>query len=1096
MNLYRIKARRITIIGCLLFMGTALFAQSNAKITIKNNQITVQKALREVEAQSKMQIAFNESQLNNKPIALDITNQPLTTALQKILKGTGFTYQINDNYIMIVPVKKSTAPKKKVTGTIVDDSGETLIGVNVTIDGTTSGTITDMDGNFQLEAPSDAKLKVSYVGYKTKVVPLTASNTYKITLSADSEELGEVVVTALGIKKEAKALSYNVQELKSTDVVGVKDANFMNALAGKVAGVNINTSSSGIGGGAKVVMRGAKSLAGNNNALYVIDGIPMPSLQTTQPKDFMTGMGQSGDGASMINPEDIESMSVLSGAAASALYGSEAANGVIMITTKKGKAEKLNVTYSNNTSFYNPFVTPEFQNTYGAKTGSFDSWGTKLAQPSSYNPLDFFQTGWNETNSLTISNGTEKNQTFLSMASTNAEGIVENNRLDRYNFAIRNTTSMLNDKMHLDLSANYMNIREQNMLAEGQYFNPIVPLYLMSPAYSLSTYQLYEMYDESRGFKTQYWPWGNNGLAMQNPYWIVNRDNFINHKNRFMVSGGLSYNIAKGITLGARAKMDYTSAINEKKYSASTDAIFAQSQGAYYKDDATTRQLYGDVMLNIDKYLGDFSLTATLGASINDTDYKYYSVGGDLNSVANSFTLKNLKTSTAKYDQDGYHDQTQSLFGTAQLGWKSKLYLDVTGRVDWSSALAWTDYKNVAYPSVGLSAILTDLLPIKSNVLSFLKVRGSYSEVGNAPTRYIAYQTYPYESGSPKTSATYPNTDIKPERTKAWEVGLQSRFRGDKLALNLTLYKTSTYNQLFNPELSSSSGYSSIYINGGQVDNKGIELSFSVNQPLGPVQWNSTFTYTINKNKIKKLLNPTVLRDGLTVSQDMMNLVQIGNVRTRLFEGGSVGDLYVTALKTDEHGFIDVDYVNNTVQKDDQAGPLKDGWVYAGNAQAKYTMSWRNQFSWKGLTLSGLINARIGGVCVSMTQALMDASGTSKTTADARDAGGVMINGALVPATEKYYTTVGRNIGSMYVYSATNVRLAELSLGYDIPISRWVPWIKGANVAFTGRNLIMFYCKAPFDPELTASTGTHFTGMDYFMLPSLRNLGFSVRLNF
>lgn len=1097
MNLYLKKTQKYVLISCLLFVGTALFAQNAERITIKNNHITLKKALTEVEKQSKMSVAYNESQLANKQISLNISNQSLDEALTIILKNTGFTYQIKNGCIVVVPIQKESNTKnKKITGRVVDETGESLIGVNVSVAGSATGTITDFDGNFTLDVASGATLKVSYVGYKSQSIKVSDLNFYNITLTSDNEVLDEVVVTALGIKKEAKALSYNVQEVSAREIIGVKDANFVNSLSGKIAGVSINTSSSGIGGGAKVVMRGAKSISGNNNALYVIDGVPMPTLDTTQPDDQFTGMGQSGDGASMINPEDIESMSVLSGAAASALYGSDAANGVIMITTKKGTANKLNVSYANNTSFYNPFVTPDFQNTYGATTGSFQSWGQKLAQPSDYDPLDFFQTGWNETNSLTLSNGNEKNQTFVSLAATNAEGIVQNNTYDRYNFSVRNTTSMLNDKMHLDLSANYVNIREQNMVSQGQYFNPIVPVYLMSPSYSLETYQLFEMYDESRGFKTQYWPWGNMGLAMQNPYWIINRDKFVNSKNRFLVSGGLTYDIAKGITISGRTKFDYTSAISEKKYSASTDAIFAQQYGAYYKADATTRQVYGDLMLNIDKYFGDFSLTATLGASIQDVNYKYYSVGGDLNSVANSFTLKNLNQANAEFDQDGYHDQTQSVFATAQLGWQSKLYLDVTGRVDWASALAWTNSKNVAYPSVGLSAILTDLLPIKNDVLTFLKVRGSYSEVGNAPTRYIAFQTYPYQSGIPTTASTYPNTDIKPERTKAWEVGLQSNFWGDKLSLNVSLYKTSTYNQLFNPSLSASSGYTSIYINGGQVDNKGIELSLALNQPLGPVQWNSTFTYTLNRNKIKKLLKPTTLSTGLTVEQDILDLGGVGNVMSRLTEGGSIGDLYVTALRTDEHGYIDVDYVNNTVAIDKNAGERKDGWIYAGNSQAKYTMGWRNSFNWKGLSLGFLINARVGGVCVSMTQALMDAYGTSKASADARDAGGVIINGSLVPAAQKYYQTVGTGAGSMYVYSATNVRLAELSLGYDVPITKVVPWIKGLNVAFTGHNLMMFYCKAPFDPELTASTGTHFTGMDYFMLPSLRNLGFSVRLNF
>lgn len=1097
MNLYRLKAKCITFFCCLLFVQTVLFAQENIKITIVRNDISLREALAEVERQSNMSVAYNESQLNTtQRISLNIKSQTVEHALNFILKGTGFSYKLSNGYIMISADKKENVVPKKIKGKVVDINGEPLIGVNVKIKNDPSGTITDIDGNFTLQANKGDILDFSYVGYTAQSVKITLDSSLSIVMKEDTKILTEVVVTALGIKKEAKALSYNVQQVSAKEIVGVKDANFMNSLAGKVAGVNINASSSGIGGGVKVVMRGAKSISGNNNALYVIDGIPMPSLETTQPSDYYTGMGQSGDGASMINPEDIETMSVLSGAAASALYGSEAANGVVMITTKKGSVDKLNVNYSNNTSFFEPFVTPEFQNTYGASSGSLQSWGQKLAKPSSYDPMDFYQTGLNETNSLSISNGTEKNQTFLSLAATNAEGIVENNTLDRYNFNIRNTTNLLQDKLRMDLSASYMNVREQNMISQGQYFNPIVSTYLMSPSYSLDTYKLFEMYDESRGFKTQYWPWGNMGIGMQNPYWITNRDNFINHKNRFLISGGLSYTIAKGITLGARAKMDYTSALFEKKYSASTDAIFAQKYGAYYKNNESTRQIYGDMMLNIDKYFGDISLAANVGASIKDVNYNYYSIGGDLNSVANSFTLKNLNQKNAKFDQDDYHDQTQSFFATAQVGWQSKLYLDLTGRIDWSSALAWTEKKNLPYGSVGVSAILTDLLSIKSDVLSFLKVRASYSEVGNAPTHYIAYRTYPYESGTPTSTTTYPNNDILPERTHSWELGLQSHLWGEKLALNVSLYKTSTFNQLFNPSLSSSSGYTSIYINGGEVENKGIEVSLSLNQPLGRVQWNSSLTYSLNRNKVKKLLKSTELSPGLTVEQDILDLGGIGNVISRLTVGGSIGDLYVTALKTDEHGYIDVDYVNNTVSVDNNAGERGDGWVYAGNSQPKYTMGWRNSFSWKGLSLGFLINARVGGVGVSMTQALMDAYGTSKASADARDAGGVMINGYLVPAAQKYYQEVGTGASSMYVYSASNVRLAELTLGYDLPVTRWVPWIQGMNVAFTGRNLFMLYCRAPFDPELTASTGTHFSGMDYFMLPSLRNIGFSVKLNF
>ena len=1102
MNLKQTKLLKAFFVALMCVSAMTVNAQS---VTKSFRNVPLKSVLKEVERQTKLSVIYKVDEVNaNRKITANFKSTPVKEVLREIL-GDDLDYQV-DNRMITIRRRQATKPKttvnqqpkgsRKVTGTILDEKGEPVIGATIKEKGTKNATVSDLDGNFTFSVSEGSTLLISYLGYSDREVSAD-SRDLTIRLAENSEQLNEVVVTALGIKKESKALSYNVQQVTSDDITGVKDANFMNALSGKVAGVEINSSASGIGGGVKVVMRGAKSISNNNNALYVIDGIPMPSLQTSQPSDHFSGQGQSGDGASMINPEDIESVSVLSGAAASALYGSDAQNGVIMIKTKRGEEGRTRVTYSNNTSFFSPFVTPEFQNTYGAASGEFKSWGDKLGTPSSYDPLDFFQTGYNVGNSVALSTGTDKNQTFISLASTNAEGIVNNNTLDRYNFAIRNSSSMLNNKLKMDLSAMYMSVKENNMVSEGQYMNPLVPVYLMSPSYSLETYQLYEMYDESRGFKTQYWPWGNQGMAMQNPYWITNRDNLTNHKNRFIFSAGLNYEIAKGITLAARAKMDYTSGLYEKKYSASTDGIFAKKYGYYQKADDTTRQLYGDAMVNIDKYFGDFSLTATVGTSIQDVNYKYFSIGGDLNSVANKFSFANMNIASIKPDEVRYHDQIQSIFATAQVGWQSKLYLDLTGRIDWVSALAFTDTEYVAYPSVGVTAILTDLIPgMKNNVLSFMKLRGSYSEVGNAPKRFITKPTYPFQSSTPTTTTTYPNTDIKPERTKAWELGLESHLWGNKLNFNLSLYKTSTFNQLFTPTLSSTSGYSSIPINGGQIDNKGIELSLTLNQPLGPVEWNSTFTYSLNRNKVVKLLRPTLLANGSTISQDYFEFVSLGNVKSMVREGGSMGDLYVKALSTDFHGFINVDYVENTVTVDEHAGENNDGYIYAGNSQAKYRMGWRNSFSWKGLSLGFLVNARIGGVCASMTQAYMDNYGVSKASADARDAGYVSVNGGKVPAVAKFYQTVGAGAGSYYVYSATNVRLAEVSLGYDVPIRQVVPWIQGLNVALTGRNLLMFYKKAPYDPELTASTGTGFEGMDYFMMPSMRNLGFSVRVNF
>ena len=541
-------------------------------------------------------------------------------------------------------------------------------------------------------------------------------------------------------------------------------------------------------------------------------------------------------------------------------------------------------------------------------------------------------------------------------------------------------------------------------------------------------------------------------------------------------------------------KYDGSDEVRTKKYSASTSTLFTggSDTGAYYKSDVKTTQWYADAMLNINKYIGDFSVTAALGVSLRDVHYDFSDVGGPLASVPNAFTFSNLKLSGIRVQQNGYHDQTQAVFATGQLGYKSMVYLDVTGRIDWVSALAGTDTPCVPYPSVGLSGILTEIFPIKSDVLSFLKVRASYSEVGNAPMRYVPMYTYKIQNGYPQTTTYMTSKDLKPERTKSYELGMNAKLFENKVNIDLTLYKSSTYNQLFNPSLSAGSGYNSYYVNAGRIDNKGIELSVGLNQPLGTVNWTSNLTYSINRNKIKQLLPPTETPSGTIVSMSEMNMGGTDGYRMVLKEGAQMGDIYVNTLRTDEHGYIAVNVTNQTVTAD------PDNFVRAGNANPDYTIGWRNNFEWKGLSLGFFINGRFGGIGVSSTQAKLDYFGVSKASAEARDRGGAIVNGKLIPAKEYYQVVGGGNsgIGSMYVYDATNIRLAELSLGYQIPVNKWVKWIKGANVSLVGRNLIMFYNKAPYDPELTASTGTYFQGIDYFMQPSTRNIGFSVKLDF
>lgn len=1069
---------------------------------------TVEQVFEEIEKQTDFIFVHGDLKLNNSQrIRVSGKKISVQDVLSRISEKTGLQfYKVNNNISVSrkeeaedggsnIVKKEDNRQAKIVTGTVTSaDMNEALPGVNVYINGTTQGTMTDADGKYTIEAPSaESVLVFSFVGYAKEEIVVGEQSVIDVVLTPDIASLQEIVVTALGIEKNLRTLSYQVQEVEAQSVSTVKDVNFVNSLAGKVAGVTINASSAGIGGSTRVVMRGTKSISGSNNALYVIDGMPLPSLSSGQPADVYSGAGQTGDGISNINPDDIESISILSGPAAAALYGSDAANGVVMVTTRKGNKESgFLVNVSNSTMFYSPFVMPKFQNRYGSEIENYYSWGEKLDQPSSYDPKDFFQTGVNVTNSISLSNSTEHNQTYFSASSVNADGIIHNNGLDRYNFSIRNTSTFLDDKLSLDLNMMYIKLKEQNMLAQGQYFNPLVPIYLFPRGDDIRKYQAYQRYDATRNFQTQFWPFGDLGFQMQNPYWITEKNSFINNKDRYLMSAALKYNIAEGISVTGRARIDRNVAVNEKKYYASTAGLFASDAGAYYKYDINTRQIYTDAIVNITKTFGYISFSANAGTSLQDVVYDYSTFGGHLQSVPNLFTFSNINLSQAETAQSGYHDRTQAVFATVQTGYKNMVYLDLTARNDWVSALANTKARSIFYPSIGLSSVLTDVLDMHSNILSFLKARVSYSEVGNAPLRYVSIATYPVINGYPQTSTYLPATGLEPERTRSYEAGLNFVFF-DKLKVNVTGYRSSTYNQLFNPSLSSSSGYSSFYVNAGQIDNKGIELSVGYDRTIGPVNWTSNVVYSLNRNKIVQLLpSYTVAQTGETVSLDSLDMGGSTSYKMILVEGGSMGDIYVNTLKRDEHGYI---WVNTTTQT---VSPDQNRFVHAGNSNPKYVLGFRNSFAYKNFNLSFLINARVGGVGVSVTQAVMDAFGVSEASAIARDNGGAVVNGYKLPA-QAYYQTIGggtAGIGSQYVYSMTNVRLAELSLGYDVPISNYYPWVKGLNVSLIGRNLFMFYNRAPFDPESTANTGTYYQGIDYFMQPSLRSMGFAVKVKF
>lgn len=983
----------------------------------------------------------------------------------------------------------------KVTGRVVDSAGEPLIGATIMVEGTKEGAVTDIDGNFTINTTSKAKLVISYVGYTTQTILVGDKTTIDVTLKEVANTMNEVVVTALGIKRAEKALSYNVQSVGSNELTRNKDANFVNSLNGKVAGVSISKSASGVGGATRVIMRGAKSIEGDNNVLYVIDGIPIFNFSGGRDSGIMGEGRVSSEGIADFNPEDIESISVLAGPSAAALYGSNAANGAILITTKKGKEGRVAISFSSSADFSSPLLMPEFQNTYGNKLGSYESWGEKLATPSSYDPKkDFFRTGTNFINALTLNMGNEFNQTFASVATTNSRGIVPNNTYDRYNFTIRNTTRMFKNKVQLDLGASYIKQKDNNMVSQGEYWNPIVAAYLFPRGESFEGIKTFERYDNVRNFPTQYWPISDSRFANQNPYWTAYRNLAPNDKDRFMFNAGLTYNILDWLSVAGRIRLDKTFITSERKIYASSFNYFAKEKGAYEYYDYKDHQTYIDVITNINKTFGKFSLAANVGYSYSDYASLTRGYGGNLVLVPNKFSLNNINPSDSKIREAGGDSKVRNVavFASAELGWRSMVYLTLTGRNDWNSRLVNSSEESFFYPSVGLSGIISEMTKLPS-FISYLKVRGSYTEVGSPVSRSGMTPgtiTTPIVGGSLKSTDIYPFTDYKAERTKSYEFGLTARF-WKKLSFDFTWYKSNTYNQTFIGELPESSGYKAVYLQAGNVENHGVEMSLGYSDNFGGLQWNSSLVYSKNVNEIKEMVKDYYH----PLSPKPINIPEVSkdNGRVLLKVGGSINDIYARkVLAKDNQGFVNVSPSGGMSLETVEP-------IYLGKTTPDFTMGWNNNFTYKNFGLSFLINARVGGIVTSSTQALLDRFGVSKASADARDAGGVMIPNQGLYDAKKYYTLVatGENdLAGYYTYSATNVRLQELTLSYKFNSRLFNNVIKDLTLSFVATNPWMIYCKAPFDPELTASTGTYGQGNDYFMQPSLKSYGFSVKFKF
>ena len=1100
------QSKLIRALLILLFIAIPV-QWATAQLTISTPRTTLGIVIKQIQSQSKYQFFYNDKLSTVAVEALKVKDAPIEQVLNILLKNTSYVYKIEEN-IVYLSEKETTVSNQQqkgkehtITGQVLDAKGEPLIGVSILVKGTTDGAITDLDGNYKIVTKSDNPIIVySYIGYKTQEVPLKGQASINITMLDDTQVIDEVVVTALGIKRSEKALSYNVTQVDAESALAVKDANFINSLNGKVAGLNINSSSSGIGGASKVVMRGSRGIEQSSNALYVIDGIPMYNLSASGGSEEFQSQG-STEAIADINPEDIESMSVLSGAAAAALYGSNAANGAIVITTKKGKVGRVSLTVSSNTEMLSQFVMPEFQNRYGT-SGTDASWGKRLndANYYGYDPAsDYFQTGLIGTESVTLSTGTEHNQTYLSAAAVNSRGIIPNNKYERYNFTFRNTTLFLDDKMKLDVGAQYIMQKDRNMVNQGIYANPLASAYLFPRGNDWEDYKMYERYDLERNMYTQYWPQGGGSFRLQNPYWINYRNLRENDKDRYMLSAALSYDILSWLNVAGRVRLDNSYNTYTQKYYASTIETIAEGKNGFYGVTNTRdKQTYADLLLNINKTFGeDWSLTANIGASYSDNRSEALGVSGPIaaNGLPNFFTVAQLDKDTGKREETGYREQTQSIFASAEVGYKSTYYLTLTGRNDWPSQLAGPNSKQASffYPSVGTSIVLSELFKLPESI-SYLKLRASWASVGLPFGRFLAYPTFSWNTstGAYSSQSAYPLYDLKPERTDSWEVGLTARFLKN-FNLDVSFYNTKTYNQTMDAKLSPTGGYSTFYAQTGNVRNRGVELSLGYKNTWNKFTWSSNYTFSANKNKILSLIdgyiNPVT---GEEITKDRMDVGGLSKARFILKVGGSLGDLYSQSdLLRDSNNKIYVNEDGNVTVND------KVDDIYLGSAFPKANMAWRNDFQYGNWGLGFLLTARLGGVVYSATQAVLDSYGVSEVTAAARDNGGVVINGNDRIDAQKWYSVVGADSGipQYYTYSATNLRLQEASVSYTIPRKK-LKNIMDITLSLVGRNLWMIYCKAPFDPESVATTGNYYQGIDYFMMPSLRSVGFNLKLKF
>jgi TonB-linked SusC/RagA family outer membrane protein len=978
--------------------------------------------------------------------------------------------------------------KKTLKGKVTDETGEPIPGVSVLVKGTNVGTITNIDGAYSIEIPAGAKTIVySFVGMTTQEISYTGSTELNVSLKSATIGVDEVVVTALGIQREKKTLTYSSQQVSGAEMLKARDANFMNALSGKTSGLDIKTSSSGAGGSTKVVLRGNKSLIGLSEPLYVIDGIPMINNKGSQPGSY--GGTDSGDGLSALNSDDIESINVLKGANASILYGSEGANGVVLITTKKGKAGKVDVNVSSSTIFESVSGLPEFQYKYGAVGGSDLSWSTTPGNYQSNYIKDFFRTGINATNSVSVSGGNDKTTTYFSYSNVSATGIMPTNRYSKHNFSFNQSTKLFNNKVTVSSNVMLTNEISHNRPGAGYYNNPLTGLYLFARERNFEDYKTnYQVFDSDRNLYKM--NWYSTEEKQNNPYWEIYNDPKLNTSYRAIASLKLSWDISSHLKFDVRGNVDYNNKLNDYRYAAGGNSVSVSQNGKWDYSKYNDRAFYTDAILSYNNKFGKFSLTALAGASYQHTilnDGIAFNNGTNALKYPNFFAIRNLPP-IVLVDQTIDRKIKEGAFVNAQIGYKEMLFLDLSGRNDWASTLALTGNDSYFYPAVGLTGIISQMVKLPQ-VISFAKVRASSSQTANeVPFNKVnPWNTVNYLDYSNNTQV--PFTTMKPEKITSNEVGTEWRFFRGRAGMELTYYSEVSKNQFLELDAPSGSGYKTYFVNAGKITNKGFELTLDV-EPVKTkaLSWKTSVNLSQNKNKIVELIasNP-----GYQVGSNDEGFAAI------IKAGGSFNDVYIYKFARNSAGQIILDNNGLPTKAKDQEK--------VGNVNPDFILGWNNTVTFKNFYISALVNGKFGGVAFSKTEAFLDSYGVSKRTGDIRDAGKTMpinaIQGttavtSIDPAT--YYKAVGDRNGIMepYIFKRTNVRLAQLVIGYNIDVQKLKLPIKDASISLIGRNLFFFYKDAPYDPENSMSTSNSMQSNEVFSMPATRTFGFNLKFTF